>query len=430
MLALSVGPIGCGGEGAPEIMQYHLTISSTGRGSVTTPGEGTGSFTYGEGEVVDLVAEAAEGYQFAGWTGDVGTIADVSDATPSITMSDDYSITANFGSEPWDYTIELSFHCPIWWRSALGEYVYKPWIAEVEALTGSQGGRFNVTETYGDIPFVTTTSLLAISSGVVDMGQLFPETFHLGGIGYLPWFFPDMESAAYATYYLWTEGNQKWDRGELSGVKILITSPTWPVQWWGNVEVKTPADLDGVKVRCEGAEADTILALGATPVDLGTSDLAGALQTHVVDGCFFHYGGIGGWSGVGANTEYTTELNMFSRVFSLAMNKAVYDSLPAEARAALDSVCGAAKSVELAAANYAGMAADRADTETGPMWTQPAHPEWGRPIYVPTTDELDAWKDATANVAGNWIAYMDTLGFDGQGIYDRAQELIAQYEAS
>jgi len=73
---------------------YDLTISSTGEGSVTEPGEDT--FTYDDGTVVDLVAEAEEGYQFAEWTGDVGTIADVYAASTTITMNSDYSITAEF----------------------------------------------------------------------------------------------------------------------------------------------------------------------------------------------------------------------------------------------------------------------------------------------------------------------------------------------
>jgi preprotein translocase subunit YajC len=71
-----------------------LTTSSTAGGSVTTPGEG--AFTYDEGAMVDLVAEAEEDYRFVNWTGDVGTIADVNAASTTITMDDDYSITANF----------------------------------------------------------------------------------------------------------------------------------------------------------------------------------------------------------------------------------------------------------------------------------------------------------------------------------------------
>ena len=86
---LIVGTIGCGGG-----VQYNLNISSTAGGTVTTPGEGT--FTYDEGTLVELVAEADEGYLFVNWTGDISTIADVYDAETIITMNGDYSITANF----------------------------------------------------------------------------------------------------------------------------------------------------------------------------------------------------------------------------------------------------------------------------------------------------------------------------------------------
>jgi len=98
VLILSAGVIGCGSEEAPEITEYNLTISSTEGGLVTTPGEGT--FPYNDGSVVNLGAEADEGYHFVNWTGGVDTIADVGDATTAITMNDHYSISANFARGP------------------------------------------------------------------------------------------------------------------------------------------------------------------------------------------------------------------------------------------------------------------------------------------------------------------------------------------
>jgi peptide/nickel transport system substrate-binding protein len=98
MLALSMSLIACGGEQVPEITQFDLTISSPEGGSVTTPGQGT--FTYDEITVVNLVAEPDEGYRFVNWTGDTNTVADASDATTTITMDSDYSITANFAYGP------------------------------------------------------------------------------------------------------------------------------------------------------------------------------------------------------------------------------------------------------------------------------------------------------------------------------------------
>jgi alpha-tubulin suppressor-like RCC1 family protein len=73
-----------------------LTISSNPGGSVTEPGEGIS--THGSNTAVALVAQPDEGYRFVNWTGDVGTIADVDDASTNIAMYDSYSITANFAA--------------------------------------------------------------------------------------------------------------------------------------------------------------------------------------------------------------------------------------------------------------------------------------------------------------------------------------------
>ena len=77
--------------------QYDLTTTSTAGGSITMPGEG--AFVYDEGTVVDLVAEAEEGYKFVNWTGDVGTVKNLNAAQTTITMQGSYSITANFESK-------------------------------------------------------------------------------------------------------------------------------------------------------------------------------------------------------------------------------------------------------------------------------------------------------------------------------------------
>jgi len=90
-----------GGSGAGQTylllgspVQYDVTISSASGGNVTTPGEG--NFTYDDGTVVDLVASPDSGYRFGSWTGNVSTIGNVNAASTTITISGNYSITANF----------------------------------------------------------------------------------------------------------------------------------------------------------------------------------------------------------------------------------------------------------------------------------------------------------------------------------------------
>lgn len=76
------------------LLTHDLIVDSTDGGQVSAPGEGT--FPYDCGTVVDLVAEAEPGYHFVEWTGDVDTVVAVDAAETAITMSGNYSITANF----------------------------------------------------------------------------------------------------------------------------------------------------------------------------------------------------------------------------------------------------------------------------------------------------------------------------------------------
>ena len=89
IVALIAGMAGC-----LPVVRYNLTISSTEGGQVSAPGEGT--FAYGEGTVVSLVAEAHGGYSFVSWSGDVDTVGDVNSVATNITMNDNYDIAANF----------------------------------------------------------------------------------------------------------------------------------------------------------------------------------------------------------------------------------------------------------------------------------------------------------------------------------------------
>jgi uncharacterized repeat protein (TIGR02543 family) len=81
---------------ASDAHNHTLTtdISPSGAGTIY-PSVGE----YQSGVQVTLTASAARGYRFAGWTGDVSAIADVGNATTTITINDDYAVTANFAPE-------------------------------------------------------------------------------------------------------------------------------------------------------------------------------------------------------------------------------------------------------------------------------------------------------------------------------------------
>jgi hypothetical protein len=91
--------VGITGDYQVEILpSYTLTLSSSEGGEVDKPGEGV--FSYLEGTVVSLKADADNGYDFHSWQGGVCTVADVYDSSTTVTMDDNYVISANFTPEP------------------------------------------------------------------------------------------------------------------------------------------------------------------------------------------------------------------------------------------------------------------------------------------------------------------------------------------
>ena len=155
-VALIVGMVGCEPTPSPT-PQYDLTIASTEGGNVTNPGERM--FTYDEGAVVNLVAEADEGYHLENWTGDLDTIADVNDATTTITMNGGYSITANFSKNIYPYSGSIILHE----RSNSEEYTWFSFVPDdlrrsstYYILLAAEGGNTDYEATIQNVRGLTT----------------------------------------------------------------------------------------------------------------------------------------------------------------------------------------------------------------------------------------------------------------------------------
>ena len=146
--------------GHPPELAWKLAVSSTTGGGVTVPGEG--DFAYEEGAVVDLVAEAEEGYAFVNWTGDVATIADVNAASTTITMDAACSITANFVHT---YTLTISSRNGGWvWGPGEGQFAYAAGtVVELGAVAESNWHFFGWSgdvDTVGDVHAAETTIVM------------------------------------------------------------------------------------------------------------------------------------------------------------------------------------------------------------------------------------------------------------------------------
>ncbi|MFA6968080.1 TRAP transporter substrate-binding protein [Bosea sp. (in: a-proteobacteria)] len=124
--------------------------------------------------------------------------------------------------------------------------------------------------------------------------------------------------------------------GKRFGVKALALWPFGPQVFFCNQEIKSLADMKGLKVRSFTASMSTLLGqLGATPVTLSFPEVYPALQRGVAS--------CGVTSPTSANTGKWPEVTKFVLPLSVSgsvqahlVNLAWYEKLPATQKAALD----------------------------------------------------------------------------------------------
>jgi TRAP-type C4-dicarboxylate transport system substrate-binding protein len=108
-----------------------------------------------------------------------------------------------------------------------------------------------------------------------------------------------------------------------------------------DIDVRTPDDLKGLKIRVSGAAAAaTVEALGATPVQMPAGEIYNSLQTGLIDGVITGASAVGDFKLDEVANSYTLNAPLGHISFYVVMNKAKYDSLPEAERAAIDSIAG------------------------------------------------------------------------------------------
>jgi hypothetical protein len=176
LVITAVVVVGLGCAAAP--VQYTLTISSTEGGQVTIPDEG--AFTYDEGAAVDLKAVAENGYRFASWVGDVGTIADPNAASTTIIMNGSGSTTPSVGRHAYAAGTVVSIAA-----APAGGYRFVNWSGDVDAIanviaattTVTMNADYSITANFeeGVATFPNPDAGATLRGDIAERGYLFPS---------------------------------------------------------------------------------------------------------------------------------------------------------------------------------------------------------------------------------------------------------------
>lgn len=234
---------------------------------------------------------------------------------------------------------------------------------------------------------------------------------------------PFMMTNAGATSRAAWDFAQKYAQDEYKDVKLLAVHVHGPgVIFSKSKPVTKIEDLKGMKVRGPTATVTKMLGMmGATPVGMPVPAVPEALSKGVIDAAVIPFEVAPGLK-VHELTKFSTETEksspaLYTTVFVVPMNKAKYESLPADLKAVIDKNSGREFSA------YLGTTQEGNDVPSRKVFTETA----GYTMTTLPTAELDRWKKATSTLDDEWIADMNKRGFQGQAMYDDAVKMIKGY---
>ena len=188
-----------------------------------------------------------------------------------------------------------------------------------------------------------------------------------------------------------------------------------------NKAVKTMDDFKGLKLRSPHRLAgEALKALGATAIPMPIPQVPESLAQRVLDGAVVP------WEVVPAiklnelvkfHTEIPGSPTLYTASFFLAMNKAKYDSLPADLKAVIDRNSGM-KFAELAGNMWDSAGAD----------VEERVKKQGNTITSISEDEKQRWIKATQPVIDGWVKQVKDRNLDGQALIEEARALVAKYD--
>ena len=183
--------------------------------------------------------------------------------------------------------------------------------------------------------------------------------------------------------------------------------------------ITTLADLKGLKLRAPTRQTNKLLAaLGATPVAMPVPAVGEALAKGVIDGALVPYEVVPSVK-IQELARFHSETDpqepaIYTSTFMFVMNKARYESLPADLKKVIDANSGADLSARI------GGVFLQADAE-GKKLTK------ANTTNVIPSAELAQWKKVAQPVTDAWVAEMNGKGLNGQQLLDGARTLLQKH---
>jgi TRAP-type transport system periplasmic protein len=317
--------------------------------------------------------------------------------------------------------ITLKFHTFMAPMSNVWLLMHKPWMDKVEK---DSGGRIKF-EAYPAMQLGGTPPQLydQARDGVVDVIWTLPGNtagrFPRIEVFELPFMMNNAEGTSRAYWeYFQTQCPDEFKETQVIALQVhgpgLIHSAT--------KQVKSVADLKGMKVRGPTRQVTKMLgSVGATPVGMPLPGIPDALSKGTIEACVIPWEVVPSVK-VHELTKFHSEFDntggaLYTTTFVMAMNKAKYESLPADLKKVIDANSGADTSAWLGKQQQANDVAGRK-----------AAVDRGNTIYQFTAAQREEFVKLSAQIDDEWVADMDKRGHKGAQLLSTARTLIAKYK--
>ena len=323
-----------------------------------------------------------------------------------------------FGSSAFSAEVTLKLHHFMPPHSNVPRLILDVWSSNIERASD---GRISVRsfpsmQLGGTPPELIDQAIDGVVDVVWTVVGYTPGRFPRTEVFELPFMMTDSGSVSRA---YWRMFERHMRDTEFRDVHILGTWVHGPGLIHSRRPVRSVSDLSGLKVRGGSRMVNRLLSrLGATPVGMPVPSVPESLSRGVIDATTIPWGVTSSLKIpelVSYHTEFSGE-SLYTLTFVLAMNKSVYEGLPADLRRIIDDNSGEEFSV-FAGVTQAGLDGPSRDLAVSR----------GNEIIVLSGSDIDSWRSASDLVYSDWVSEMSDLGIDGQALIDEARSLISDF---
>ncbi|MBO9466413.1 TRAP transporter substrate-binding protein [Tropicibacter sp. R15_0] len=299
------------------------------------------------------------------------------------------------------------------------KHILKPWAAQVEEAAGGKLKieHYDAMALGGKPPELMDQAIDGVADITMTVVGYTPGRFPKTEVFELPFMMTNPVATSKAFQELVETDLQD---GEYKDVKVLGAWVHGPGVIHTDRGVNKLEDMSGLKLRGPTRVINDMLSeLGATPVGMPLPAIPEALSKGVVSGTVIP------WEVTPAvklsqlvtyHTEFTGDEALYTATIILVMNKAKYESLPDDIRAAIDAESGQKLSEMAAQVMWDNDAPGRAIAEKA-----------GNTIVQLSAEEVARFKDASKPVIERWVTEMGSKDIDGNALIEQAKALIKKH---